>query len=36
MPICLNIIQLKYLKTALIFSVAQIKPTYKFPNFCLH
>ena len=36
MPICLNIIQWKYLKIALILSIAQIKPVHKIPNFCLH
>ena len=36
MSIYLNIIQWKYLKITLIFSVAQIKPVYKFSNFCLH
>ena len=36
MSICLNIIQWKYLKITLIFSTAQIKPVYKFPNFSLH
>ena len=36
MSIYLNIIQWKYLKIALIFSVAQIKPVYKSSNFCLH
>ena len=33
MFICLNIIQWKYLKTALIISITQIKPVYKFSNF---
>ena len=36
MSIFLNIIQWKYLKIALIISIAQIKPVYKFPNFRLH
>ena len=31
--IYLNIIQWKYLKIALILSLTQIKPVYKFPNF---
>ena len=33
--ICLNIIQRKYLKIALILLFTQIKPVYKFPNFRL-
>ena len=36
MSICLTIILWKYLKIALILSITQIKPVYKFPNFCLH
>ena len=36
MSICLNIIQRKYLKIALILSIAQIKSELKFPNICLH
>ena len=35
MSICLNIIQWKYLKIALIYLITQIKPVYKFPNFRL-
>ena len=31
-----DIIQWKYLKTAFILSIAQIKQIYKFPNFRLH
>ena len=36
MYICLNIIQENNLKIALILSVSQISPVYKFPNFRLH
>ena len=35
MSICLNIIQWNCLKIALILSVSQVKPVYKFPNFRL-
>ena len=36
MLICLNIIQWKYPKIALILLITQMKPVYKFPNFRLH
>ena len=36
MSICLNIIQWKYLKVALILLITQIKPAHKFSNFRLY